>query len=85
LITSAPPDLVGRDGVHGHLVVAETAEGDARLRQHGAQAIGLGGAGPHDDAGPARRDLRQRALRLHLAEGDDDRIVDGLGHLGQQV
>ena len=53
--------------------------------EHAGQALGLGGAGPHDHAQDARRDLVEGALRLQLAERHDDRVVDGLGHLGQQV
>ena len=50
-----------------------------------AEPVGLGRAGPHDHARHPRRDLLERALRLELPEGHDDGVVDGLGHLGQQV
>ena len=79
------PDLLGGHAVHRDLVGAEPAEGDAGLGEHAGEAVGLGGAGPHDDAGDALRDLGQRPLRLQLPEGHDDRVVDGLGHFRQQV
>ena len=49
------------------------------------EAVGFGCAGPHDHACDASRDLVERALRLQLAKRHDDRVVDGLCHLGQQV
>ena len=79
------PDLLGGHAVHRDLVVAEPAEGDAGLGEDAGEAVGLGGAGPHDDAGDALRDLGQRPLRLQLPERHDDRVVDGLGHFRQQV
>ncbi len=77
--------LLGGDAVHGDLVVGDAAEGDAGLGEDAGEPVGLGAAGPHDDARDALGDLLERALRLQLPERDDDRVVDGLGHLREQV
>ena len=52
---------------------------------HVAEAVRLGRPGPHHHAGDVGGDLLEGALHLQLAERDDDGIVDGLGHLGQEV
>ena len=79
------PSCSGRHAVDGDQIDGQPAEADAGVGQHGAEPVRLGGARVHRGLGHACRDRLQRSLRLELPVRDDHGVVDGLGHLGQQV